>query len=52
MPLKLNNSINHRNFILNLKMFLESRVDENTAILVCVPSSINLNVLFNTKGEI
>ncbi len=49
---KLNNSINHRNFILNLKMFLESRVDENTAILVCVPSSINLNVLFNTKGEI
>ncbi len=48
---RINKDTNHRSFILDLKQFLESRIDKNTAMLVCVPSDINLNALFDA-GEI
>ncbi len=47
---KFNNNINHENFIANLRIFLEGQINNNTALLVCVPSYMNLNPLF-TSGE-
>ncbi len=42
----VNKNTNYESFSINLNLFLEGQINDNTAVLVCIPSNMNLNSLF------